>query len=122
MCMPRSTTANRRGVALLEALIALTILSVAAAGALGAVAESLRSERGMIERERSMEQAHRVMKALSLLSRADLDLRLGQRELGEFLVEVQRSRQTLYRIALANTEAPEVELLVTVVYRPDPQQ
>jgi|GEM_PF-1829510 len=122
MLMYRSTTANHRGVALLEALIALTILSVAAAGALGAVAESLRSERGMIERERSMEQAHRVMKTLSLLGRGDLDLRLGQRELGEFLVEVQRPRQTLYRIALANTEAPEVELLVTVVYRPDPQQ
>lgn len=122
MPRPRSTTANRRGVALLEALISLAILSVAAAGALGAVAESLRSERGMVERERSMEQAHRVMKALSLLDRDDLDLRLGQRESGEFLVDVQRPRQTLYRIALGNTEAPEVELLVTVVYRPDPQQ
>jgi hypothetical protein len=55
---------------------------------------------------------------MTLLTRADLDRRLGTHRIGEFAVEVQRPERTLYRIAIAGAEAGANELLVTVVYRP----
>ena len=118
----RCKTDSHCGAALLEALIALAILSVAAASALGAVTESLQSARAMIEREQALDEAHHLMKALSLLSRTDLDLRLGRRELRPYIVDVQRPRPTLYRIAVVDPAAPDIELLVTVVFRQEPTQ
>jgi hypothetical protein len=61
-----------------------------------------------------------VLTATALLSRDDLDRRLGRHPIGQFIVEVQRPDPTLYRIAIAEGRAPEVEALVTVVYRPQP--
>ena len=59
----------------------------------------------------------RVLTALTLLTRAELDRRLGRHPLGELMVDIQRPERTLYRIALAQQESPQVEDLVTVVYR-----
>lgn len=110
---------DRRGAALLEAMIALAILSAAGIGAVGLVAAGLRSERDVRDRERAVAAADRVLTASSLLLRTDLDQRLGDRQVGELLVRVGRPEPTLYRIAVAELAHPDVELLTTVMYRPE---
>ena len=106
-----------RGIALLETLVALAILSGAGLALLDLVTAGLRAERESRERERVLAVDYRILTALTLLTRAELDRRLGRHPLGELVVDVQRPERTLYRIALAQQQSPEVEDLVTVVYR-----
>jgi len=105
------------GVALLEALVALVILATAGTALVALVGAGLRSERDARVRERTLAAEERVLTAMTLLTQEDFDRRLGQRSVGEFLVDVQRPEPALYRIAIAEARAPQVEDLVTVVYR-----
>ena len=109
-----------RGVALLEVLVALLILSLAGVAAVELVATGLRGERDARERERTLAAEERLLAATTLLKRGELDQRIGRRPAGEFLVDIQRPERTLYRIGLLQSTSPEVEDLVTVVYRPEP--
>jgi type II secretory pathway pseudopilin PulG len=107
-------------MALLEVMVALVILGAAGSGLVAALGAALRSEDQLSRREATLVGADRVLTAMTLLTRHDLDRRLGRHRVGEFLVEVQRPQPTLYRISIAEVLAPEVESLVTVVYRPGP--
>jgi type II secretory pathway component PulJ len=109
-----------RGVALLEAMVAIAILASAGVILVGTVGAGLRSEREARRREVTVHAADRVLTAMTLLTRNDLDQRIGTRRVGEFLVNVQRPEPPLYRIALSESATPEVELLATVVYRESP--
>ncbi|HYL55357.1 MAG TPA: type II secretion system protein [Gemmatimonadales bacterium] len=106
-----------RGVALLETLVALAILSGAGIALLDLVTGGLRAERQARELERVLAVEDRVLMALTLLSREELDRRLGRRPIGELVVDVERPEPTLYRIAVLQAPSPETEDLVTVVYR-----
>jgi len=106
-----------RGVALLEVLVALAILSGAGLALLDLVTGGLRAERDARERERVLAVEERVLTALTLLKREELDRRLGRQPIGELIVDIQRPERTLYRIAVVQEESPQVEDLVTVVYR-----
>lgn len=108
------------GVALLEVLVALVILATAGTAMVELVGAGLRSERDARVRERTLAAEERVLAAMTLLRREDLDRRLGRHLVGEFVVDVERPERTLYRIAVAEARAPQVEDLVTVVYRADP--
>jgi len=108
-----------RGVVLLEVLVALTVVSAAGLGFVGVVSASSRAARELAARERTAAAADRLLAGYALLTRRDLDLRLSPHEVGEFVAVVRRPERTLYRIALADRRAPDVELLVTVVYRGD---
>jgi len=108
------------GVVLLEVLVALAVLAASGLTLAGLVSAGLRSEADARVREHTLATEERVLAALTLLGRADLDRRLGRHALAEFVVDVERPEPTLYRIALADTIAPEVEALVTVVYHPEP--
>jgi len=110
-----------RGIALLEVLVALAVLSGAGFALLDLVTGGLRAERDARERERVLAVEERVLTALTLLKREELDRRLGRHPIGELLVDVQRPERTLYRIALAQASSPQVEDLVTVVYRREPR-
>ena len=109
---------NERGAVLLEVLAAVAIIAFAGVafvelvgmGAYGAATARLREREGADQ--------ERLLAAWSLLSRRDLDQRLGRRGVGSYLVEVQRPERGLYRIAVGRLETPEVEDLVTVVWRP----
>jgi len=107
------------GVVLLEVLVALAVLAAGGLALAGAVSAGLRSEADARTRERTLATEERVLAAVSLLGRGDLDQRLGRHAVGEFAIDVERPEPTLYRIALADTIAPEVDALVTVVYRPE---
>jgi len=105
------------GVALLETLVALAILSGAGLGLVELVSAGLAAERDAQKRERVLAVEARVLTALTLLKREDLDRRLGHHGTGDLNVDVERPEQTLYRIAVAQARSPGVEDLVTVVYR-----
>ncbi len=109
---------SRAGFALLEALIALAILGAAGLSFVALVRSGLDSERRAREQEAAVATAARVLTAMTLLTREDLDRRLGTRRIGEFAVDVQRPERSLYRLAIAAAETPAIEMLVTVVYRP----
>ena len=106
-----------RGVALLEVLVALMILAASGLALAGLVSAGLTEELDARVRERTLAAEDRLLTALSLLKRPDFDRRLGRYPLGEFLVEIERPEQSLYRIALLQAVTPQVEAVVTVVYR-----
>jgi type II secretory pathway component PulJ len=105
------------GFVLLEAMIALAILSSAGVVLVGIVNDGLQLESAMRRRETDIRLADRVLTAMSFLGRSDLDRRLGTREVRGLVVDVSRPTATLYRIAVTNpvSQAP---ILVTLVYRP----
>ena len=98
-------------------MIALTLLTSAGVGTVSLLSAALRNEAAMAERESTLRAADRTLAALALLTRTDLDLRLGRHPAGRFIADVRRPEPTLYRIALAEPGLEEVELLVTVVHR-----
>lgn len=108
---------NERGVVLLEVLVAVVILATAGMGLVELVGSGLRAERDARLRETTLATEERLLSALTLLNRKELDQRIGRRRIGEFIVDVQRPEQTLYRIGLLQEQSPQVEDLVTVVYR-----
>ena len=112
------TRRGDHGVALVEVLVALLILSLAGLAAVGLVTEALRSEHEAAARERALSSAERVLAAATLLTKSELDKRIGRSIVGDLLIDVQRPEQTLYRIAVLRPESSQVEELVTVVYRP----
>ncbi|HOX21027.1 MAG TPA: type II secretion system protein [Gemmatimonadales bacterium] len=109
---------SRSGFALLEAIIALAILGTAGLSLVALIRSGLEGERRTRGEEKLMASASRVLTAMALLTREDLDRRLGTHAVGEFSVEVQRPEQALYRLAIAAADRSSTELLVTVVYRP----
>lgn len=111
---------GERGVALLEVLVAVTMLGVAGIGLLELVGAGTRAVAAARVREREVADEERLLAAYTLLARGDLDRRLGRREVGPYFADVQRPERTLYRIALIRGETADVEDLVTVVYRPEP--
>jgi len=108
---------DERGVVLLEVLVAVVVLATAGIGLVELVGTGLRAERDARLRESRLATEERVLSAMTLLNRKELDQRIGRREIGEFIVDVQRPERTLYRIALLQEQSQQVEDLVTVVYR-----
>jgi prepilin-type N-terminal cleavage/methylation domain-containing protein len=108
------------GFALLEVLVALAILASAGLGLLEVVAGGLRAEREAREREHLLATEERVLAALTLLKREEFDRQLGHHPIGELVADIERPEPTLYRIGLSRGSSPQVEDLVTVVYRREP--
>lgn len=114
-----SPIADRRGVALLEVLIAMAILGIAGLSTVQVVRDAIQAQRETSRVERMVRDADRVMTAVSLLKRDELDRAIGSQEVGDFKVSIQRPARGLYRLALAERDNPAREVLVTVVQRPD---
>lgn len=107
-----------RGSVLLEVTVALTILATAGISLAAVMSSALQNEERLARREETLANADRVLSATTLLAGGDLDLRLGRHAVGEFIVEVERPEKNLYRLSLFEAGAPDIETLVTVVYRP----
>jgi type II secretory pathway component PulJ len=105
----------RRGAVLLEVIAAVSIFAFAATGSLSLISQLADTEHQARQREKTVVDQDRLLAAYSLLSRDDLDRRLGQRVVGPYQVEVQRPESLLYRIAIGDSSGPE---LMTLVYRP----
>lgn len=108
---------RERGVALLEVMVAVAILAAAGLALVALASEATRAATSDRTREWELADEERLLTAYTLLTRTDLDRRLGARTIGPYVVTVQRPERTLYRIAIGQSEAPQLEDLVTVVYR-----
>ena len=108
---------NNRGVVLLEVLVAVVVLATAGIGLVELVGSGLQAERSARQSETTLATEERLLAALTLLNRKELDQRIGRRQIGEFVVDVRRPEHSLYRIALLQEQSLQVEDLVTVVYR-----
>lgn len=109
-----------RGVVLLEVLAAVVILTVAGLSLVEVTSAGMRATWAATARERLQEDEDRLLVAYSLLTRGDLDVRLGDREVGPYLVRVERPEPSLYRVAIGAVGSRGVEDLVTVLFRPEP--
>ncbi len=114
----RARPTPRAGVVLLEALIALVILTTAGAAAVTLVAESARDVQRVRAAEAEMRDASAFMDAVSLWSRDDLDRHIGDRHQGAWMMRIDRPTSTLYVATLTNT-ATQAELLRTSLFRPE---
>lgn len=108
---------TERGIVLLEVLAAVVILTVAGLSMVSLIAQATRTARVAQAREAEQADESRLLAAETLLTRNDLEIRLGTRGVGPYVITVARSERALYRIAVGRQEAPDVEDLVTVVYR-----
>lgn len=108
---------NDRGVALLEVLMALAILSVAGGALASATAAGLRATALAAEREHASVQRETVLTGLTLLTKEELDARTGERPLGVFQVRIERPRPGLYRLEVTGPAPADAGSLATLVYR-----
>jgi len=108
---------TNRGAVLLEVVAALTIFAFAAVSALTFLSQLADAQRRAETTELRLADEDRLLTAYALLTREDLDRRLGRRSVGPYVVEVQRPRGTLYRIGVGDSAAAD---LVTLVFRPEP--
>ena len=115
--MPR----NDAGVILLEVIVAITLLAVAGTAVVSLLSAAVRQQDLLARRETTMLTAYRTLAALTLLRRAELDRRLGRHPADRFIAEVSRPEPTLYRLALLLSDTASIEMLTTVVHRPDPK-
>jgi type II secretory pathway component PulJ len=106
-----------RGAVLLEALVAMVLVSLSAALSLHVLRAALADLRSVAEREDQIRAASRTLAGYALLTASELDQRIGTQRRGGFIVRVQRPERGAYRIAVADTLVPGHELLVTVAAR-----
>ena len=108
---------GNRGFALLEVVAALAILAMAGVALVELAAGATRALTTAGERGQALADEDHLLTAYALLAGPDLDLRLGRRDVGPYVVEVERPESTLYRVAVARQDSPEIEDLVTVLHR-----
>lgn len=110
---------GRRGVALLEAMLALAILATAATALVSLTAASAAAVRQAREGEAELRAAHAFFEAVALWSRADLDRHLGGRAQHPWRLAVSRPARALYVVVLTDSTGRR-ELLRTALHRPEP--
>jgi type II secretory pathway pseudopilin PulG len=112
----RRSRRARGGVALLEAIVALTILATAGASAAVLATEVVR----VVDRSRSLDRdvarASELLDAVALWTREDLDRHLGDRPQGPWRMRVAHADPVLYDIVIADS-TNGVTLVRTTLYR-----
>ena len=113
-----SWRAPRAGVALLEVIVAVAVLTLAGVSAAMLASESAEAARRAHEADEEVRQASAFLDIVSLWPREDLDRRLGERPQGPWRLRVDRPEPALYMLSLRDSTSG-AELLYTAVYRPD---
>jgi hypothetical protein len=108
----------RRGAALLEALVALVVLTTAGAAITALAVMSGDATHRAHSAEEELRRADAFFSMVSLWPREDLDRHLGDHEQGSWRLHVDRSMPTLYTITLRDSLGART-LLRTVLYRPE---
>lgn len=116
--MPPRKASRRRGMVLLEAIVALTIFAISATTMVSLAASSLGAVSRAERLDAETRRASALLDAVSLWPRADLDRHLGDRPEGPWDLRIDRPTPTLYVIALRDT-ASDALLLTTSIYRPE---
>jgi hypothetical protein len=104
------------GAVLLEVIVALAIVTAVGVGAVSLTSQSLRSVELALEREAEVQEAGRLLAAVWLWPRADLDRHLGESVQGPYRLRVQRLERRIYTVEIAYPGA-RGSLLRTVLFR-----
>lgn len=108
--------ADSQGAVLLEAMVALAVLATVGSAAAWTAAESIHAVARVHEREAQLHVADRLLTAVSLWPREDLNRHLGTTKQGPFRMRIDRQRSTLYTVTLADSATGKV-LLHTSFFR-----
>ncbi|MGH7334194.1 MAG: hypothetical protein ACREKS_15920 [Candidatus Rokuibacteriota bacterium] len=119
--MPETRLQGSRGAVLLEAVVALAVLATVGSAAAWTASESIRAVGRVHEQEGRVRAAARLLTAVSLWPRADLDRHLGATAQGPWRLWIDRTSPTLYVVSLADTGTRKV-LLRTSLFRGDPDR
>lgn len=106
---------DRNGTILLEAVIALAVVSVAAVVLLSLALQSVASAEQLRYSEERLVAASVFLDKVALWSSIEYDQRLGERQQGEWRLRILRPAPALYDLTLM--DASGVELLRTAQYR-----
>lgn len=101
---------NERGAVLLDVLVGVLLLATAGVALVELAGGALRAAGDSTVREHRLRDIERLVAAHTLLTRPELDRRLGDRTVGPYVVNIQRPERELFRI--------QIDELVTVVHRP----
>ena len=107
-----------KGVVLLEALVALTLVSITAVATLTLARADAESATRLLERSREVHAASDFLEAVTLWTRSELDARLGTRQQGPYLLRIVRPTHTLYTLELIDAKHSR-RLCATAIYRPE---
>lgn len=108
----------RAGAALLEVLVAMTILATAGATVVAFANDAAQTLQRARETETEMRHASALLDAVALWPREDLDRHLGSHAQGPWRMRVDRPTPTLYNVRLTDSTESR-ELLQTTLFRPD---
>ncbi len=103
---------------LLETVLALAILAIAGTSTAWLATDTLQSLSRAREQEAHVESAGRLLEAVSVWPRTDLDRRLGITVQGPFRMDIQRETVSLYHITILDSLASRV-VLSTSLHRPE---
>ncbi|MGH7718682.1 MAG: PulJ/GspJ family protein [Gemmatimonadaceae bacterium] len=109
---------SERGAALLEVIVALTILAVAGVSAVAMASGAARTVHRAREADAEMRRASAFFDVVALWTRADLDRHLGERPQGAWTMRVDRIDPELYAVSLSDTATKRL-LLATELFRPE---
>jgi type II secretory pathway pseudopilin PulG len=107
---------NRRGIVLLEVIVALTILAFGITSTIAVAVSSLDSVRRAEQDEDVVQRAAALMTAVSLWPRTDLDRHLGSRREGDMLLRIDRVSPAAYAVSIADSTG-RTTMLRTDLYR-----
>lgn len=108
---------RRPGFVLLEAIIGMTILVIAAASVVALAQQSISAVRSAQSAERELWDAERFLEAVALWPREDLDRHLGASRQGPWRLAIERNDSLLFDVALLDSTGRRI-LLRTALYRP----
>lgn len=109
---------SRRGITLLEVLVALAILSAGALSVVALGSQSWRAVHAARDADRSISEASSFLDAVALWPREELDLRLGDRVQQPWRLRIDRPVPTLYVVTLVDSSGRDT-ILATSLFRPE---
>ena len=108
-------TRRRDGFTLIDAILGVAILTLAASGLIALLRQTMSSTDAMIDRDRQVRAAGMAIASVVVRQTAWLDQHLGASRYQAWTLHVERRTAALYRITLADT-ATDVPWIETTIY------
>ena len=108
----------RTGTALLDVVVALTLLGLSGVALIAVVGQTARTMRSVAFTERETRLAARELDRFVLYDRAQLIAMTGRRAVRDWSLDVEQVDTDLFDVAIARTDTSP-PLLRTTLYRPD---
>jgi hypothetical protein len=106
---------RRRGAALLEAIVAITLLVTAGVAMITHVIQTIDTARMAAIRDREVREAGSILQRALLWTRADLLARVGHSRMNCCLLDVSRESATVFRLAVSDTGTGAL-IIETAIY------